>query len=199
MTATLYLPDSNIFIASYRLNHPFDYKEFHPFWRWMEKLAEDKAIAMVDVVYEELVNEQAADPDMLDLWVRAVFKGRQISHKDDRYAQVYAQIQDYLVTCGKYTEESRRYWEPESKADPWLIAVAKVEGAVIVTDEARVPLQQGQHMKKEPKIPNIADHFGVKTMNLRRFFDENGRMKKVQYVLPKPQGERKDVSQPGLF
>ena len=31
MTATLYLPDSNIFIASYRLNHPFDYKEFHPF------------------------------------------------------------------------------------------------------------------------------------------------------------------------
>ena len=184
MTATLYLPDSNIFIASYRLNHPFDYKEFHPFWRWMEKLAEDKAIAMVDVVYDELVNEQAADPDMLDLWVRAVFKGRQISHKDDRYAQVYAQIQDYLVTCGHYAEESRQCWEPESKADPWLIAVAKVEGAVIVTDEARVPLQQGQHMKKEPKIPNIADHFGVETMNLRRFFDENGRLKKAQYVPP---------------
>ena len=199
MTATLYLPDSNIFIASYRLNHPFDYKEFHPFWRWMEKLAEDKAIAMVDVVYDELVNEQAADPDMLDLWVRAVFKGRQISHKDDRYAQVYAQIQDYLVTCGYYAEESRQCWEPESKADPWLIAVAKVEGAVIVTDEARVPLQQGQHMKKEPKIPNIADHFGVETMSLRRFFDENGRLKKAQYVPPETRGEKKNVSQPELF
>ena len=114
----------------------------------MEKLAEDRAIALVDVVYDELVNEQAADPDMLDLWVRAMFKGRQISHKDDRYAQVYAQIQDYLVTSGQYTEESRQYWESESKADPWLIAVAKVEGAVIVTDEDRVPLQQGQHMKR---------------------------------------------------
>ena len=199
MTATLYLPDSNVFIASYRINHPFDYKEFHPFWRWMEKLAEDRAIAMVDVVYEELVNEQAADPDMLDLWVRAVFKGRQISHKDDRYAQVYARIQDYLVTCGQYTEESRQYWEPESKADPWLIAVAKVEGAVIVTDEARVPLLQGQHMRKEPRIPNIADQFGVKTMNLRRFFDVNGRLKKAQYVPPEHQGKRKAVSQPGLF
>ena len=118
MTATLYLPDSNIFIASYRFNHPFDYKEFYPFWRWMEKLAEDKAIAMVDVVYEELINEQATDPDMLDLWVRAVFKGRQISHKDDKYAQVYAKIQDYLVTCGQYTEGSRQYWESEGKADP---------------------------------------------------------------------------------
>lgn len=199
MTANLYLPDSNVFISSYRLNHPFAYKEFHPFWRWMEKLAEDKAIAMVDVVYDELVNEQAADPDMLDIWVHAVFKGRQISHKDDRYALVYAKIQDYLVACGQYTEESRQYWESESKADPWLIAVAKVEGAVIVTDEARVLLQQGQHMRKEPKIPNIADHFGVETMSLRRFFDANGRLKKAKYVPSELQGKRKAASQPGLF
>jgi len=77
--------------------------------------------------------------------------------------------------------------------------VAKVEGAIIVTDEARVPLKQGQHMKKEPKIPNIADQFGVKTMNLRRFFDANGRLKKAQYVPPEHQGKRKAVSQPGLF
>ena len=104
-----------------------------------------------------------------------------------------------MVTCGQYTEESRQYWEPESKADPWLIAVAKVEGAVIVTDEARVPLLQGQHMRKEPRIPNIADQFGVKTMNLRRFFDVNGRLKKVQYVPPEPPGKGEAVSQPGLF
>ncbi|PXY85684.1 DUF4411 family protein [Bifidobacterium asteroides] len=189
MTATLYLPDSNIFIASYRLNHPFDYKEFHPFWRWMERLADEDAIAMVDVVYNELLNEKAAHPDMLTRWARSVFKDRQISHKDSRYAHVYAQIQDYLVTCGQYTEESCQYWEPETKADPWLIAVAKVREAIIVTDEARVPLQQGQHMKKEPKIPNIADHFGVKTMNLRRFFDENGLLEKAKYV---PQSRDRD-------
>ena len=66
-----------------------------------------------------------------------------------------------------------------------------------MTDEARVPLQQGQHMKKEPKIPNIADQFGVKTMNLRRFFDANGRLKKAQYV-PKPR-DRKSVDPIVLF
>ena len=44
-------------------------------------------------------------------------------------------------------------------------------------------------MKKEPKIPNIADQFGVKTINLRRFFDTNGRLEKAQYV-PKPRDKK---------
>ena len=65
----------------------------------------------------------------------------------------YAQIQDYLATCGLYREASYRQWEPETKADPWLIAAAMVEGAIVVTNEQAAHPILSNPLKREPKIP----------------------------------------------
>lgn len=61
------------------------------------------------------------------------------------------------------------YWEHNTNktgpwADPWLIALAICEDALIVTDESNKP----------NRIPVIAIHFGIKCLNLFDFFNSIG-------------------------
>jgi len=51
----------------------------------------------------------------------------------------------------------------EPDADPFLIALAKSEGAIIITQE-----------KKDPsnKIPMVASYYGVKSIDLHEFLEE---------------------------
>ena len=71
-------------------------------------------------------------------------------------------MQDYLATCGCYRSASYAQWEPEDKADPWLIAAAKVLHATIVTNEQAVKPTRNQPLKREPKIPDVAEALGVR-------------------------------------
>lgn len=194
MTGNLYLPDSNIFIDSYRVHHPFDYEEFHPFWHWLERLAIKGRIAMVDSVYHELVKGKFEERDQLGKWVESVFGPRLIAHRQDPYGRAYAEVQDYLVDSGLYTPRSRAYWERGSKADPWLIAVAQVADATIVTNETAVDISPGQQMSREPKIPNVAEALGVRTMNLRRFYDTNGLLRKLDYPVADSSSARSSIA-----
>lgn len=51
-------------------------------------------------------------------------------------------------------------------ADTWLIAHAKVLGGKVVTFEKTEP------NSRKPKIPDIADQFGVQCINLHKMLDE---------------------------
>lgn len=180
----LFLLDSNIFIDSYRIHHPFAYKEFHPFWHWLERLACSGRMRVLDTVFKEITQKNSnGNRDELAEWAVNLFEDRQLSHKTDEIGAAYAQIQDYLVTCGLYLPASYRQWEPESKADPWLIAAAMVEGAVVVTNEQAAYPTLNRLMKKEPKIPDVATAMGVRTMNLREFYDANGELIPLPYPI----------------
>ncbi|AKV55807.1 putative PIN domain protein [Bifidobacterium actinocoloniiforme DSM 22766] len=182
--ARLYLLDSNVLIDSHRQHHPFMYQEFHPFWRWMERLAGRDEVKLLDVVYKELtIQDTHHDVDELGAWVEYVFAGRVVSHKTSEMGAAYARVQDYLVRCGSYTRDSIREWEPEDKADPWLIAAGMVTGAAIVTNEVSAHPSRNQRQKREPKIPDVARAFGVETMNLRAFYDANGRLIRGDYPI----------------
>ena len=95
----------------------------------------------------------------------------------------YAQVQDYLATCGCYRSASYAQWEPEDKADPWLIAAAKVLHATIVTNEQAVKPTRNQPLKREPKIPDVAEALGVRTMGLREFYDASGGLTHRAYPI----------------
>lgn len=178
----LFLLDSNIFIDSYRVHHPFSYKEFHPFWRWMERMARNGKIRILDTVFKEITQkDNRGVRDELAEWAFGLFESRQLSHKTDGIGAAYAQVQDYLATCGLYREASYRQWEPESKADPWLIAAAMVENAIVVTNEQAVHPMLSNPLKKEPKIPDVAAAMGVDTMNLREFYDASGELVPLAY------------------
>lgn len=179
----VFLPDSDIFIDSYRNHHPFSYKEFHPFWRWLERMARSGKIQLLDTVFREITQKDTNNNrDILADWTFDLFEGRQLSHRNSEIGEAYAQIQDYLVACKLYREVSYRQWESEAKADPWLIAAAMVNGATIVTNERAVHPVPSNPLKKEPKIPDVAAAMGVKTMNLREFYDAS----KELTVLPYP-------------
>jgi hypothetical protein len=75
------------------------------------------------------------------------------------------QIQQIEAIKNKYTND---YWNrnimKEVWADPWLIALAICEEAVIVTEEKTVP----------NRIPSIANHFGISCLNRFDFFKAIG-------------------------
>ena len=180
----LFLLDSNIFIDSYRTHHPFPYKEFHPFWRWLEHMAGNGKIRMLDTVFKELTQKDGnGNRDELAEWTLTLFGDKQLSHKTDEIGAAYAQVQDYLATCGLYRPASYRQWEPETKADPWLIAAAMVEDAIVVTNEQAAHPMLSNPLKKEPKIPDVADAMGVRTMNLREFYDASGELVPLPYPI----------------
>lgn len=180
----LFLLDSDIFISSFRTHHPFYLKEFHSFWRWLEKLASEGKVLLLDSVYKEITHKNSKGQiDELGQWAEAIFSERQISHKTDEIGAAYAQVQDYLATCGCYRSASYAQWEPEDKADPWLIAAAKVLHATVVTNEQAVKPTRNQPLKREPKIPDVAEALGVHTMGLREFYDASGGLTHSAYPI----------------
>ena len=65
---------------------------------------------------------------------------------------------DYVSTHPVYADAHKAKFL--SKADSWLISAAKYLEATIVTHEKRVNAQSSK-----VKIPNVADAFGVKTID----------------------------------
>lgn len=57
-----------------------------------------------------------------------------------------------------------------TKADPWLIACAKQEDYVMVTDERNTG-PNGKATPSEPKIPFVAKALGVQTVDFWKFLD----------------------------
>lgn len=54
-----------------------------------------------------------------------------------------------------------------SRADPFVIALAKVENYTVVTEEKHGTLTK-------PKIPIVCEHFGIRCINLLQFIREQG-------------------------
>ena len=182
--SNLFLLDSNVFIDSCRLHHPFGYKEFHPFWRWLERMTRNGKIQILDTVFKEITQKDSnGNRDELAEWAFNLIEDKQLSHKTDKNGAEYVRIQNYLVTCGLYREASYRQWEPETKADPWLIAAAMVENAIVVTNERAVHPMTNNPLKKEPKIPDVADAMDVRTMNLRECYDASGELVSMPYPI----------------
>ncbi len=111
-----------------------------------------------------------------------VFK--EISKKDDeakrwceRYKKIFIDINDCQIEQIEKikTKYSKSHWEAEINrkgqewADPWVIALAICEDATIVSDEKNSP----------DRIPYIANHFGINSLNLMDFFKDIGLKLKI--------------------
>ncbi|PKV05398.1 DUF4411 family protein [Bifidobacterium pseudolongum] len=180
-----YLVDSNVLISAHRVHYPFSTRIFHPFWQTLEQAASDGKLLMLDVVYDELVPKHTPinERDLLAQWTEAVFRDTILNRKTDAIFATYAEVQDYLVACKCYQPAAVNLWSAESKADPWLIAAAKVHGAIIVTDEGMDRPTPKQPIKKEPKIPDVASALGVRTCTTRQLLDDTRLFKASAYPI----------------
>lgn len=157
-----YLLDSNSFIrpsrSYYKLNIVPSY------WKWLSN-QQGAGLVIPKIVFNEL--NQGQDP--LSLWVQSNLKG--IVFKDYeqslKFWNVYSAIINFVQTSGYYRNPGIDEWMKQTKADPQIIAIAKVYGLKIVTfEQSAGKLNKKNPVKKEPKIPDVAKQFEVKYIDL---------------------------------
>jgi hypothetical protein len=152
-----YLFDSDVLIASARLHYSPAYCQV--FWDWLTDGHKSEIFFSIDKVKGELLDGQK---DPLNAWANS-------SDMDDFFLPSlsalvqWQKITTYAVNPAKqFTEAAKEKFLNGDKADAWLIAYAAQHGNfVIVTNEV-----SAKHSKKEIKLPDAAEEFGIKTVKL---------------------------------
>ena len=146
-----YVFDTNIFINLQR-RHPNDI--FNSLWLKLGELIDRGVIISSIEVYDEI----AVGEDNLVEWV-----------KEKKYAffqsdeQVQRTVRDILSTHEKLILGGKK----TNGADPFVIALAKVNSCTVVTEETK------NGKDNPPKIPNVCEDYGVRYINFISFLREN--------------------------
>ncbi len=131
-------------------------------WTILREKGVEGVIASSAYVYEELKDgddvlaEWAAECQDFGLWVPA----------DESVQRAYSTIADYVAQHQTYSPEHVAAFL--GKADARIIAHALACGGRVVTFEAPQPLSA------RPKIPDVADNFGVDCLTLYEMLREMG-------------------------
>lgn len=150
--------DADVLIQAKNQWYGFD---FAPgFWKFLDEKVSDGIIRSSVMVYAELTEdyddelaEWAKDRKDTPLWVPT-----------DQNVQTTASA---IINWVNDNFEPARSAKFLNGADPWLIAHAKVDNGIVVTHEAPAGANT-----KTPKIPNIAQVFGLEVWNVVRLLRE---------------------------
>lgn len=164
MNKKVYLIDSNSLITPFNLYYALEFGSL--FWDNIKQHVDAGDIMLLDMVKEECIKKK----DALTEWFEE-FQNI-INHRTKEYVFGYTEVLQYIQDNPCYSIGALNAWSQETVADPWLIAVAKAEGYTIVTFE----LHHGNLTKNQPtpkvKIPDVAEHFGVETIDLFEMMHE---------------------------
>ena len=158
MSSPVYLIDSNVFIQAHRSKYPFDVMP--SFWNKIKDFAQQGVIKSIDKVKVELV-ENGSDGDELKEWCKndlptSFFMNSQIS-----IAQ-YTEIISWATSGERpYTNAAIRKFLATEYADPWLVAMTKLDSNyIIVTEEVGNP-----QIKSDIRIPDVCLKFNLPYIN----------------------------------
>ncbi len=127
--------------------------DFMPaFWDLLDQQSERGVIYSSTMVFSEL----ADGDDKLALWAKERKDTGMFVEPNGTVQLELGRIADYVKN--NYPENNVK--EFLAKADPWVIAHARVNSDTVVTQEAFV----SQHSQKV-KIPNVCGHFNVPYVN----------------------------------
>lgn len=152
-----YTIDNNI-LARLCDNYPRDI--FLSFWERFESYAENKRFILHQEVRNELIAKKGSDDeyfqyiDKLGLFLTAE---KSYSVQNQNIVKEIAQRKQFVFDG----VVNKTNW-----ADPWLIALARNNNLSIITSENPDP--------KRDKLPKIANEFGVKCLNIKEFFENEG-------------------------
>lgn len=139
----IYCLDTNVFIEAWNKYYHKDF--FDDYWRKLD----DLAIAEVVFATEEVKREIGKIDDALKEWL----------HERDYF---FRKIDDKVQGCLEQVFREPKHHrlvdstKQRSIADPWVIAHAMAEGAVVVTKETFETNQT-----KRIKIPNVCEAMGI--------------------------------------
>lgn len=163
-----YLLDTNIYVNAYERYYRNNY--FPAFW------AKFAPIMNNHVIIPKIVRDEITKSDWFLEWLSENYQDGVINHKD--YSEGWQTILEYVRSCGLYTDKAlsdqAKGWAQENVADPWLIAIAKQDDLILVSDETKIAnLGQGNLVSKA-KIPDICDRQNVRCITMNEFFGEIG-------------------------
>lgn len=146
----MYLMDANIFFEA--MNRYYESSICPGFWVWMNKECQNRNIASVRPVYDEIREDKRFTTIIHN--IADIF----LDISDANTVDAYSNVVNYVNRNNVYTRENKDKFM--NGADPWLIAKAMTTGYVLVTHEQLVPPDS-----KKVKIPNICKYFGVTYCN----------------------------------
>lgn len=161
--SNLYLFDSDSLIAA---KNSYYSPEFSiAFWDWILEGNKNNVLYTIDRVINEL--KAGSADDFLTQFAKDHEAVLGLETKNDKCLSRYGEIQVWANTvwaAGKTPSKVTKALEAFAKetiADPWLVAIASLNGFCIVSNEASAPASQ-----TSVKLPDVAAAFGVKVVKL---------------------------------
>lgn len=140
--------------------YPSNNPTFSAIWNEIEALIKEKRMFSVKYVHDEIKKYQGKNA-ALKTWVAKQNRKHFFIPLDE---SIVALAQDIIVKFPLLLKKEKLQ-TGENEADPYLIALAQLKGSKIVTQEN----------KENPnRIPAVASHYKVKTINIFEFFEERG-------------------------
>ena len=157
-----YVVDTNVLITL-TAHHPQDKPTYKAIWDEIESLIKQRNIFSTMVVYDEIMRYLGKN-DKLKKWAVSHKKRFFISPDEETWQHAQVIIKKFPDLVDK-----KKLQTGEPDADPFLIALAKSEGAAIITQERK---------DLPNRIPMVASHYKVKSIDLYGFFEE----RKLKFV-----------------
>lgn len=157
-TSTKYCLDANVLIEAWRKYYN---PKFCPhYWEILKELGRQGKIFIPEIVYEEIVRTE----DDLSAWLKT------------SEVPVHSITEPVTISLQKIYSSDPAHKnlvdsaKARSLADPWVIAHALHENAIVVTKEEKITALNSNRIK----IPNVCDNMGIRWMNDFQFVDELG-------------------------
>ena len=150
-----YCFDSSSIIQAWVRTYPPE--NFPGFWSRFEKAIDGGLIVSPEDVRQELNH-----PDKLKVWAHT---------QDGMFRELDKEVQHSLRDVVRYIknrlkEQSLRFMPKDLKADPIVVALARITRRTVVVEETRHG-RQGR-----PKIPDLCDEFDVRCINVVEFIQK---------------------------
>lgn len=148
-----YSVDTSILITCWNVTHN---PENHPtFWTNIDILVANGSL----LASEEVLVDLAKQDDEVYAWAR---------ERHEMFIPLYAEIQvavkDILRDYHRLIDTRRN----RSSSDPWVIALALVQGLTVVTAE------KPTRKLDKPKIPDVCDALGINCVTINELIREQG-------------------------
>lgn len=152
----IYIFDANS-ISVFKNYYP---SAFPGFWDGLNALTDDGTVRSVREVFNELQNDNNAA--FLQEWEKA---HREVFASPTQ-AELEAVVEILAIPHFQAVIGKKALMKGTPVADPFIVASARVNEAVVITEESMRP--------NAAKIPNICDHFDVEWHDLEWFIEQQG-------------------------
>ena len=155
MTGPGYVLDSDVLISAKNQYYSFDICP--GFWDSLIQHHQAGHVHSLDRVRQELL--AGRDDDDLVHWVKSIVPSEFfLGTQDAETVSAFAEIMLWVQRHSQYYDNAKAKFATE--ADGWLVAYAKITGAVVITNEQPRPESRSRIL-----LPDVCENFGVKYDN----------------------------------